>query len=198
MKLNARSLGLVGLCGALGGAANAWDVYCDSTPTLFAWHLVPAGALHGALLAVAVIGAARVLWQQSTLLRLAMVPVVSWVAGWLSYIPLGVSIEKPESPAALLSHLIWPFTSGVAGLWRPLQAFGLVTGIAYTLLAVCRGLTSRRLVIHLLIGIISGIGGSMWWWQDLGPGGWRTSLVHGCVWGALVGFGVWKAGKELT
>ena len=80
-------------------------------------------------------------------------------------------------------HLYWPW-------W----AFGLVASLACLAWGSARLITSRHLVLQMAVGSIAGILGSLWWWSS-----WEASsysLLHGTIWGCLVGLGVWQAGRR--
>ena len=81
MKLTARALGLVGLLGGSGGAINASLCYANlpvpvgvrgwgNAPIEFIWSIIPAGALHGALLAMMAVGGAWLLRSARVAVRL--------------------------------------------------------------------------------------------------------------------------------
>lgn len=97
MARQLRSLGLIGLLGGVGGAINAWLCYArvptETGYTDFSWHIIPAGACHGGLLAVVAAGCAVLLRRQKALVRWMALPVVGWLSGWLSWIPLRLSIS---------------------------------------------------------------------------------------------------------
>ena len=67
--------------------------------------------------------------------------------------------------------------------------------LLYLFLNLCRQLSQKHLSVHLLIGSLSGSLGSLSLWVEL-QSWWYFSLIHGTIWGALVGFGVWKATRE--
>lgn len=183
------------MLGGLGGAVNASLCYLKlpvgvGEKVNFHWHLVSAGAMHGALLAVIAVVCASLAWNAKAALRWALVPVVGWLAGWISWIPLGFSIKIFERSIA--DVIFWPFRGeareAILGLW---QYFGLVSAIHYLLLCPLRGLADKRLNAQIASGVLSGVLGSLWWWIDIKP--WYFSLVHGAIWGSLAGFGVWKS-----
>lgn len=200
------SLGLIGLLGGAGGAINAWLCYAK-LPGLavremdFVWAILPAGALHGGLLAVISVGAARLLREQRRRLRWAALPLMGWLSGWIPYAPIAFYVHLYFVPdfggggwLDKLLKALWPFRLDLESLWMPWQSFGLVGAAYYALLNLFGGLTSRRLLTHLLIGSVSGILGSLWWWILFKP--WYLSLLHGTIWGSLVGFGVWKSPQD--
>ena len=211
MLINMRSLGLIGLLGGLGGAINAWLCYARlpvpvgevNDPMTFAWPVIPLGFVHGSLLALIGIGVAFLLWKQKWFVRLIALPVVGWIAGWLSYIPLHVYIHRifGKSKEPLLKDLLeacaWPFSFSEPEVvaFAPYMSFGLVGVGCFLLLNLCRQGTIKALWRHLLVGSVSGILGSLWWWIGYKP--WYFSLIHGTIWGSLVGFGVWKSQRAV-
>ncbi len=193
---------VVGLLGGIGGGGNAALCYAGIpvSVTTFQWHIVPAGFLHGAVLAFLGAAAAQGMRARSMARRWAALPVLGWLAGWLSYIPLQLSIHAvdslhPAQPAHLsfqdvLNAVTGPFSS-TEGIWSPYFAFGLVSAWLYLWLTVLGGLSNRRLGWHLAMGGLSGVLGSLWWWSAWHP--WYLSLLHGAIWGSCVGFGTWKS-----
>jgi hypothetical protein len=185
----------VALCGALAGATNAWLCYARLPEPVggnpgFEWHLIPAGAVHGGLLAVAAFGLGRRMAKRSLALRLSAAPVLAWVAGVVSFIPLDLSAFGESWSRSLT----WPFHEGWAGaLVVPCMYFGLVAGAYYLSLALfCRSGGSLR--VHVLCACAGGILGSLWWWISSEP--WYFSLLHGAIWGALVGTGAWTVRRD--
>lgn len=171
---------------AAAGAANAaacwleWPVAVPDSGDVFRWHLVPAGALHGAVLAALALVGLRVLRGAPRAARVLAGPLVGWAAGYLSWIPIAASIGVERSALGILG---WPFGGVEEALLAPLQSFGLVAGLYYWgLLLLERGPNpawARRLA-----GIASGALGSLWFW--IGMEAWYLSLLHGAVWGLLV------------
>jgi hypothetical protein len=196
-------MGRIGLMGGLGGAINAALCYfrlpisipMSPTPPThaieFLWHVIPAGAAHGALLAVGSVGCARLCWNLRFKMKLVGLLLTTWTVGWLSFIPLRVSVFHESWREAIA----WPLASGLAGwfdaLRAPITSFGLVAGIYYALLGPGRQLTARARRWHLLMGAISGVLGSLYWWASFNR--WPFALLHGAIWGALVGQAVWVA-----
>jgi hypothetical protein len=184
----------IGLAGGVGGAINAafcffrWPAGAiDGNPTLH-WHLIPAGCVHGAVLALgAVLGAgtlARYGWGR----RVVGTVAVGWVAGYLSWILLNVSALD----ATLLKSLVWPIANPQSvfdAAWAPFFHFG---GVA---LLLCAWLTWRGWAVrpawHVLAAVLAGVFGSLWWWIAWGP--WYFSLLHGGVWGLLAGSAIWRS-----
>ena len=203
MEHPAKTLGRAALLGGLGGGLNAFWCLAKfpvavSGGTDFLWTIVPAGACHGALLTVLTVGIARAMHWRPAIQRWIGVPLVGWLAGWLSFIPISLYMQSltsnsidPGLSAREIVRALWPFEWSVGSLWSPYASFGLVAALYDFLLVVLRQLRSPRLSRHLLMGGISGALGSLWWWCIYKP--WYLSLLHGAVWGTLVGFGVWKS-----
>ena len=195
MKITARAMGLIGLLGGAGGAINALLCYLkfpvDTGPHVpFPWHIIPAGGAHGALLAAIAAGCASAVWNQRAWMRWAAAPVVGWLSGWLSWIPLQLCLH-PE--VGINKAPLWPFVGNnfketAWGLW---QYFGLVGMLCFVGLQLLRRASPARRRPFLAVGIISGCLGSLWWWIEMKP--WYFSLIHGTIWGSLVGYGVWKS-----
>ena len=198
VTINVRGLGLIGLLGGLGGAINAWLCYVrfpvpvmepalvtTAQPYNFAWHVVPAGAVHGACLALVSIAVATILRHRSVSVRLLFWPLVGWSAGWLAWVPLEASLDESWWPLSDMVELNWGLL-----VW-PLQFFGLVGVLYYGVLNLHRGRNGASLPTHVRFGILSGVLGSLWFWIAIQP--WYFSLLHGTIWGCLVGFGVWKS-----
>lgn len=206
-QITGRGLALIGLLGGLGGAINAWLCYAKiPVPVMglaifgrsesidFHWYVTLGGAAHGGLLALLSVGFARKFWKHRWLFRWAAWPVVGWLAGWVSCIPLNLSLSEEFSGHNVLKSLTWPFELKLETLWVPYLYFGLVSLLYYFLLNICRQLAATRLSGHLLLGSVAGCVGSLWWWIVFGP--WYFSLIHGTIWGSLVGFGLWKATRR--
>jgi hypothetical protein len=108
--------------------------------------------------------------------------------GYLSWIPLDLSV----SGRATADSLVWPAegqSDVVSILWAPLPYFGAVAGVFYSSLLLARSVTSRWVLI--LGATAAGVLGSLWWWIEWGP--WYFSLLHGTVWGSLVGLALsWR------
>lgn len=182
----------VGLCGALAGATNAWLCYArlpvavSGNPT-FAWHLVPAGAAHGGLLGMVAFGVGTALSTRRLGARLAVALPLAWVAGFVSWIPLNRSAFG--DPWA--KSFSWALHEGWgAALLGPLQYFGLVALLYYLAVALCLD-RERGLTAHVALAAVAGILGSLWWWIAMGP--WYFSVLHGAIWGTLLGAGAWSA-----
>lgn len=187
------SLGQIVCLGGTGGAINAWLCYMQwPVPAAdnvdFPLHVIPAGAGHGALLALVAVGAAMLLCQHRLWLRFAALAVVGWLSGFLSWMPLNASLnlEWPE-------EFPWDqfFEPGISLLTWPFLYFGFVGLACYFALGVCRGLRLRKPEHHVALGSVSGTLGSLYWWIAWTP--WYFSLIHGSIWGGLVGYGIWRA-----
>ena len=94
--------------------------------TDFLWAIVPAGACHGALLAVLTVGAARAMHWRPAIQRWIGVPLVGWFAGRLSFIPISIYMQSPTSnsidpglSAREIVRSLWPFEWSVESLWSP-------------------------------------------------------------------------------
>ena len=208
MRMTWRSLGLIGLLGGLGGAINAGLCYLQlpvpvSTtgsffPWLaggthamqFSWGIIPAGMLHGGLLAVVSTGFASWLIRRGRLTQWAGVPLVGWVAGWLSWIPVQLYVSladrgelltrRDSLVAKMIDAVRWPFTGQAAErLVGPYSFFGFVGLLCYVCWVPCRQWRSATLGAHVLVTSCSGCLGSLWWWSHWRP--WYFSLLHGAI-----------------
>ena len=118
--------------------------------------------------------------------------VVAWVGGYLAWIPLDLS----TSQHSFVQSFVWP----VAGwskiseiLWIPVAYFGVVVGLLYgSLLLAKRSVDPGRMLI--LGAIMAGTLGSLWWWIEWGP--WYFSILHGSIWGGLVGLALSRGNRE--
>lgn len=183
-----RSLWLPAVLGGLGGAINAFLCYVQQpvpiphSAGVFKWPIVPAGALHGALLALVSVGMARLLSPRKPLAQWFALPITGYLAGLVSWFPLNVSLNFGWG-----LYREW----SVQTLWWPYVYFGLV-GLCYYFCLVLGGrLIDTRLSMHIAIGVLSGVLGSLWWWVSWHP--WYFSLLHGSIWGTCVGFGLWRS-----
>jgi len=179
----------VTVAGGLGGAASAalcyfaWPVAVQDQAVSFHWHVIPAGLAHGALLALIPVLAFRLTERRRAALRWCGALLVAWVAGYVSWIPLDTSIVA----RSVLAHLAWPASGGssfLSILWIPLPYFGGVAGLLYLSLLLGRGAVIRPW-FAIAFSISAGTLGSLWWWIEWGP--WYFSLLHGSIWGLLVG-----------
>lgn len=183
-----RRLLAVGLLGAVGGAVNGWLCWAkipvavsDTNLVIdFRWLVIPGGAIHGAALAALSVGAAAALARRWLPLRLAAAPVVGWVVGYLSWIPLA----RWAAGATWAESLLWTSGRGLEQVWVPFAHFGLVAGLLYLFLAA----GVRRPALAFGAAVAAGVLGSLWWWIVWER--WTFALLHGVVWGALVGAGL--------
>jgi hypothetical protein len=178
----------VGLAGALGGATNAWLCHAQIPVFVgvhFKWYVVPAGAIHGAVLAFGAFGVALFLLKQTPLVRIAAAPVVAWTTGYLAWIPL----NSPAFNEPWLKSLRWPFQeTWMTAVFAPFLNFGLVALLYYLFVSFLLARTSS-FGRHLLCATAAGVLGSLWWWIYWDY--WYLSLLHGVVWGACVGTAAW-------
>jgi len=72
----------------------------------------------------------------------------------------------------------------------------LVSLLYYRALTLGRQLRTPDLRTHQLIASACGVLGSLWFWLDSKP--WYLSLLHGAIWGSLVGFGVWRFQRDVS
>ncbi len=188
-----RAMLALGLGGALGGAVNAWLCYAGIPVPVehktFTWQVIPAGAVHGAVLAVVALGLGTALSRRPVGLRLLAALPVAWAAGYLSWIPLAhVVFEWPWSKS-----LTWPLHDGWGStLLEPLRYFGFVTLLYFAAVAFWLARGSRP-TAHAALAVIAGCLGSLWWWIEIEP--WYFSVLHGAIWGAFVGAGAWASGS---
>jgi hypothetical protein len=177
-----------GVGGALGGLFNAAHCWATLSHSEIHWHIIPAGAVHGALLAlIAVLSSALVL-ERSLPVRLLVLPFVAWIAGWLSFEALSLSLGWGD-----MMFEVWTRPKNILG---PYGNFGLVVAWAFLGWAILRWLRSPRLLVHLACAVSAGIWGSLWWWISMDTEHWYYSLIHGVVWGSLVGLGVWSIRRQ--
>jgi hypothetical protein len=172
--------------GGLGGGLNAtlcvlgWPVPVASAS--FRWHLIPAGIAHGGLLALAAIAGVAAFSRTPALWRWFAAPVVGWLGGYASWVPLEMSVFDRS-----LSHAIrWPAGThplSLAAAWSPLIYFGGVSALLYLWLAA--GATRHSPGLTVVGAALAASLGSLCWWIEWGP--WYFSLLHGGVWGTLVG-----------
>lgn len=172
--------------GALAGCINACHALYAFSDHL-AWHIVPAGALHGALLACLSLACAWWLLPRGAAARWTLAPAGGYLIGYATYLPLALS--------AGLDLNVFLFSGSNDGAMRvtwPLMAFGLVALVACLAWGSLRLLSSPSLALHLAVGSAAGVLGSLWWWNGFDQT-W-FALPHGILWGCCAGFGAWKAG----
>jgi len=133
-------------------------------------------------------GVAEALRSKRVAVRLAVAVPLAWFAGYASWIPLNRSAyDEPWRKS-----WAWPFDEKwTAALYAPFAYFGLVALLYYVGLCFWPGKSS--LAAHLGAAISAGILGSLWWW--IGWETWHFSILHGALWGLLVGVGGWKASE---
>ena len=192
MTTNPGNLIRVAVAGGIGGLVNAalcylqWPIPIPGIHTDFKWHVIPAGAVHGAVLALVSFAAAGWSRRMPRSLRWGLSLPVGWVAGYLSWIPLDMSAFSDRPGRALL----WPLMNGdsyTMALWTP--AFLYFGGVAVLLyLWLCRPVSSPRAWPHILAASLAGIAGSLWWWITFET--WPLSPLHGAIWGCLVGLAI--------
>ncbi|HET6438250.1 MAG TPA: hypothetical protein VFG59_09330 [Anaeromyxobacter sp.] len=173
----------VGAAGGVGGALNATHaLVLLGQKYEFAWHLVPAGFAHGALLAAVAFLAASLAHPLPLPGRLLGVPLAGWIAGFVAWGPLSASTGLrflPEPPGQLL---LMPFFE-----------MGLVASLAYAGWAVAGRLRSTRLFLHLAVGVSAGILGSATFWLAWeNAAAWKSFPLHGAVWGLWVGLATYR------
>ena len=177
----------------LGGAINAFLVFAgvpisfENQYLNFEWHIVPAGFIHGALLAYFSAAAANIAGKKKSF-QLILFPVVGYIAGWISGIPLTLSIsDKPE-----WSVLWWPLeqSQGYEMMVAPFLHFGLVSALYYFGLVVLDVRSKKNIFLHVFTAAAAGVLGSLYWWLSLDA--LRVSFLHGSIWGLGAGFGYWK------
>ncbi len=211
-RLPLRFLPLIGVLGAVGGAANAWLFWigwpvAHSVFPGLTQGIIVAGACHGALLALISVGSLPSGWFDHRL-PWALGPIFrGWIAGWLSFIPiqpyvlvasntgwwdgLGNTPDVGWSWGKVAFAVFWPMQDP-GGARRPYVHFGCVALLYAGLLQFALPRTSGRLLMHVLFGTVSGVVGSIGWWWFLWQS-WDCSVLHGVIWGLLVGAGVWAS-----
>ncbi|MCM8794958.1 MAG: hypothetical protein NC819_04060 [Candidatus Omnitrophica bacterium] len=183
-----RLLTSVGIFGALGGIINGLLCFLRIPPVAegsgyFDWRIVPAAMCHGSLLAVCSVGFSVLFLKKKELFRWIVIPAVGWISSWISFIPFHLYITKN-----LQAVVLWPMQLAPQAWYVPFCYFGLVAILAYFFLGICRLLLSKDWRIHVAAGVFSGVVGSLWWWSAWKP--WFVSILHGSIWGILVGFSV--------
>ena len=186
-------IGPAAIFGGLGGEINAWFCYAEIFGTVrgvghFQWPILLAGVWHGAWLAAVPLFFSFLLWKRPAAVRWLVLPLVGWIAAWISFMSIHFYYVKDPLAAA-----IWSVQPTVEAMWVPFCYFGLVGSLYYFLLSICRILSSGDLRKQLAAGVFSGFLGSLWWWS--GWKLWYLSLLHGMVWGVLVGISVWRFAK---
>jgi hypothetical protein len=161
----------VAFCGALAGVANAWLCYAGIPIPVdphadFEWHIIPAGAAHGALLAAFAFGAATLLNAWPLAIRLTAAVPLGWFAGYASWLPLNRSLDE-----SWRKTMLWPFKQSgwPDALWAPFAYFGLVAVLYYLWLAT-RGRNACRLWASVTAACAAGTLGSLWFWSSSSAG----------------------------
>lgn len=176
----------VALAGGLGGLVNAtlllagWPVEVENAG--FEWHIVPAGFLHGSILALAALVSAPRARMLQPVLRLPWIVLGGWVAGYLSMIPIRMSLNETVAVRMLFQ---WPDP-----WWEPLAWFGGVTSLLIPWLAWQR--REAPVWPNAVAGCAAGALGSLWVWVNAGSRWeiWYMSPLHGCIWGCFVGLAI--------
>ncbi len=86
----ARILAWAAAGGCLGGGLNAVHALLTLSEDL-KWHIVPAGALHGGLLALLSLASARLLLRRPPWQGILGLPLLGWACGYLTFFPLALS-----------------------------------------------------------------------------------------------------------
>ena len=185
----------VALAGGVGGAVNAALCWLHLPPSRvfarsysFQWHVVPAGFVHGTLLAWSAAALALALRRKPVWVQLAAAPFLGWLAGHYAWQPILLSFGERWPGAAMT------WVPPLDGLWNFWRAFGLVPVLYFALGGIFRLLESPSLKVQIAVGVASGVVGSLPFWLSIEP--WYFSLIHGSVWGALVGLAAGKAHCE--
>jgi hypothetical protein len=185
--------------GGLGGALNA--LFClikfpaaiPGAEDVLHWHILLAGFIHGSILTVVALRAAQCLLSKNSAARLAGVLGAGYAAGWISYIPLRISINSNQTFKEILSAFWWPFSNGFNFdiLWSPFMTFGAVSALySFLLIRLAVRGGPQTAFAHFGAAAISGVLGSLWWWNGFERP--YFCLLHGVIWGVFVGLGVWK------
>ena len=174
-----RRPGAIAAAGALAGAFNAF-VLClpgfSGVRNDIDWHMVPAGAAHGALLALVGVQCGRWFRGVRPAQRLLVAAAAAWVGGYLSTLPIAASLDHRWFPL---------FTPGWS---EPFATFGLAAGIVCGWLLFAPGTAGRR--AHVNAGIAAGMAGyGMFWWpqNSLLDHPFPTIGVQSASWGIAVG-----------
>lgn len=192
-----RATCVVGLAGAVGGALNAalcfleWPV--QAADESFRWHVIPAGAFHGGVLAGAVFGAGLLLAGRGLCVRIAAALPVAWIAGFVSWIPLSDSVfDNPW-----LSSFDWAFQGSDWSnpILLPFLYFGFVALLYDLSLLYLRPRQTAPLECVLFTSA-SGVLGSLYWW--IAWESWYLSPLHGVIWGVPVGLATADALRRLS
>ncbi|MBI4597749.1 MAG: hypothetical protein HY737_05020 [Candidatus Omnitrophica bacterium] len=200
MKLTWRSLGLISLLGGLGGLI---PLYASNR--ILSWESIVVSTVEKVLLACMTAGVVSWAVHRKPLVRWVGLPISGWLIGWVSLIPYQLvvlrvfettgSFSISERLQRIWSALIWPWWFSLSWFQTLRSAFNTESGIvliAYFLWVICQGWSAKRLLVHTAIGIVSGgLGWTISFWDSIRPG--SLEIFQNMIWGALVGFGVWKA-----
>lgn len=180
------------LAGALGGAINAYLCYAKIPVDVafFKWHIIPAGAAHGALIVLITLLLSRFFYSKDIFWRWLGVFLTGYLAGGISWTAIRTSIDEKFT----VETLWFIDREGVLdALLGPFQTFGFVAlGFSFYLI-ILRQSRHLRWEIHLMASTLSAIIGSLWFWASFGF--WYLSFLHGIIWGVPVGFAVWAGNK---
>jgi hypothetical protein len=178
------------VAGGLAGLLNAFLCYVGWPQQVegadLRWHVLPAGLLHGLVLAAVPILGANWSAGQTLSRRLLAVPLVGWCGGYLSWIPLDLSAFR-DSPWEALSWPLDAMDSRLSPVMGPLLYFGMASLLLYSWLALRSEGSGPGL--HVPAAVAAGVLGSLWWCATIGP--WYFSVLHGCLWGGAVGMALW-------
>ena len=213
-----RMLGLTALLGSVAGAITALgfpSVVLGKTtniiwvrPWLWPWLPLFAGAIHGALSAVISVGLTLLFWRRKFITRLVGLVLAWCLLAWLVDLPLGFigcflidhtrAVRYPPGEVdGAVAYAVW---GTVLGFLQPFHwtrfsspqnpSLLAVAGTVYVFfLSVCRGVATRRLAVHLGMGIVSGLLAAL---DYSNFPLFAQRLNYGITWGVFVGFGVWK------
>ena len=181
------------LCGALAGAVNGFLCYAGIPSvvpdTQFSRTIILAGSIHGAILVSIIFCFIFLFYNRPVWARFLGAIACGYVSGWLSFIPIRLSINNAWNFQAFFQAFAWVSANDFREmLWVPFVFWGLVGFLYFSFLIFSRMLNSRKIGMHILIASLSGILGSLPWWIQFKP--WYFSLIHGTIWGVAVGFGI--------
>ena len=180
------------LGGALGGAINAYLCYAKIPVDVaaFKWHIVPAGACHGAILILFSLLLSRYFYSKDIIFRCIGLFLTGYLAGGTSWSAIRTSIDEKIT----IETLWWIDREGfMDAILEPFQTFGFVAVGLYIYLVVLRQMNHLRWELHMIGCVISAIAGSVWFWANCGF--WYLSFLHGIIWGCLVGYTIWVGNK---
>jgi hypothetical protein len=175
----------VALAGGLGGAVNATLCYFEWPTGIsnadFHWHIIPTGFLHGSVLALLAFVAGVNARQLKALKRWALALPVGWLAGYIAWIPLHMSaFDRPASSA-----LMWPIADTEGWFAVIVSPIAYLGGVAVLLYLWVVERPRRSVLANVMASSVAGMLGSLWFWIIFET--WYLSLVHGLIWGSLVG-----------